>query len=270
MLSPNASVGSGQIVGGRTVELSSATEGAVIYYTTDGSTPTSKSSVYEEPITVSEDMTIKAYAVKAGLRDSAVVTYTYSVREAQMGLSPDAAETRFITAYGDGSFKPDQAITRYEMIAALDKVLSIEEVPTSKELPDVSEEYKALVSKYMGAGIIDGHDDGTFGGEKGLTRAEFVKIMAIVLGTGKSEDGSGYSDCAGHWADGWIATYTKAGYLYGNGDGTFEPDREMTRAEFTAIVNRMTGRKTESVPPKFDDVPSSHWAYEDIMASYLK
>ena len=265
-----ASVSSGQIVAGRGVELNTSTEEATIYYTTDGSTPTSASSVYTEPIIVSEAMTIKAYAAKAGMRDSAVVTYTYSVREAEMGLAADAAETRFIAAYEDGTFKPDQAITRYEMLEALDRVLAIEEVPASLELTDVSEEYKALVDKYIGAGIIEGHDDGTFGGEQGLTRAEFVKIMAIVLGTGESEAGSEYSDCAGHWADGWIATFTTAGYLYGNGDGTFEPDREMTRAEFTAIVNRIVGKRTTSVPPVFDDVPSSHWAYKDIMSAYLK
>ncbi len=60
------------------VTISSETDGATIYYTTDGSTPTT-SSTSGETVTITEAMTIKAIAVKDGYRNSDVATATYSI-----------------------------------------------------------------------------------------------------------------------------------------------------------------------------------------------
>ena len=57
--------------------LSSLQSDATIYYTTDGSEPTTKSKVYKEPITISKNTVIRAYAVSDGLMDSEIITYTY-------------------------------------------------------------------------------------------------------------------------------------------------------------------------------------------------
>ena len=61
------------------VTLSCATSGATIKYTTDGSTPNAGSATYTGPIDVTATTTIKAYAVKSGMVDSAVSTATYTV-----------------------------------------------------------------------------------------------------------------------------------------------------------------------------------------------
>ena len=50
---------------------------ATIYYTTDGTEPTQKSSRYTEPITIKKNTVIRAYAVSDGLMDSGIITYTY-------------------------------------------------------------------------------------------------------------------------------------------------------------------------------------------------
>jgi len=59
------------------VSISDATPGATIYYTTDGSTPTTASSVYSGPILVLTTTTIKAMAVAPGWSPSVVETATY-------------------------------------------------------------------------------------------------------------------------------------------------------------------------------------------------
>ena len=63
----------------QSVEISSATDGATVYYTTDGTEPTTSSTVYSEPISVSETTTIKAIAVKGGMDNSLVASATYAI-----------------------------------------------------------------------------------------------------------------------------------------------------------------------------------------------
>lgn len=60
------------------VSLSCAIDGATIHYTTDGSEPTEESAVYSAPITITETTTVKAIAVKEGMKDSKVVEATYT------------------------------------------------------------------------------------------------------------------------------------------------------------------------------------------------
>ncbi len=76
---PTFSPAAGTYAAAQTVTISCITSGAAIYYTTDESTPTTSSQVYSGPITVSANTTIKAYAVKAGMPDSEVVSSTYSI-----------------------------------------------------------------------------------------------------------------------------------------------------------------------------------------------
>jgi acyl carrier protein phosphodiesterase len=81
---PTASISSGQTVGsGTQIALTSETVGATIYYTLDGSCPCDATArnLYDGPITVSSDVTIKAVAVKDGMADSEVATFTYTVVE---------------------------------------------------------------------------------------------------------------------------------------------------------------------------------------------
>lgn len=76
---PAFSPAGGTYTTAQTVTISSATSGATIRYTTDGSTPTASSPTYTGPITVSSTKTIKAYAVKSGLTDSAVAAAAYII-----------------------------------------------------------------------------------------------------------------------------------------------------------------------------------------------
>lgn len=76
--SPTFSPAAGIFTGSQSVTLTSSTEGATIYYTTDGTDPTEASTQYTAPITVNETTTIKAIAVKEGMDNSAVASATYT------------------------------------------------------------------------------------------------------------------------------------------------------------------------------------------------
>ena len=71
-----------------TATITCSTEGATIYYTTNGSTPTTSSTVYTGPIPVSGDVTIKARAYLTGLSASAVATATYKTSTTSVIASP--------------------------------------------------------------------------------------------------------------------------------------------------------------------------------------
>lgn len=73
---PTASITAGTYVGAKTVELTTTTGGADIYYSTNGDTPT---TLYTGPITVDSSMTIKAVAKKAGMFDSNLSTLEYTI-----------------------------------------------------------------------------------------------------------------------------------------------------------------------------------------------
>ena len=85
---PTFSPEAGAVASGTEVTITS-TEGATIYYTTDGNDPTTSSNVYAEPIAVTADMTIKAYAVKDGCTDSEVAEAAYTIKQAVPGYAID-------------------------------------------------------------------------------------------------------------------------------------------------------------------------------------
>jgi hypothetical protein len=79
---PKASVPGGEIASGTAVTLTTATNGGVIHYTTDGNAPTGSSTVYTGPITVSSPTTIKAVTVKSGWDIGLTMSESYTVKEA--------------------------------------------------------------------------------------------------------------------------------------------------------------------------------------------
>lgn len=99
---PTFSVEEGIYVGAQEVSLSSATVDAIIYYTTDESEPTTESTLYSIPITISEDTILKAFAVKEGMSDSTIVSATYTITYA-VGERGQAG----LVFYDKGSYSDD-------------------------------------------------------------------------------------------------------------------------------------------------------------------
>ena len=78
---PIFSVASGAVNSGTSVTITCSTEGAKIYYTTDGTEPTASGTEYANAISITEAITLKAIAVKSGMNDSAVASVSYTIKE---------------------------------------------------------------------------------------------------------------------------------------------------------------------------------------------
>jgi hypothetical protein len=75
-----------------------------------------------------------------------------------------------------------------------------------------------------------------------------------------------FSDIDNHWAKEWIKNAVGLGFVSGYEDGTFKPDRTITRAEFSTMLNKaMKIEITENI--NFSDVREKEWFYKEIQKS---
>ncbi|MBE0448251.1 MAG: SpoIID/LytB domain-containing protein [Actinobacteria bacterium] len=130
--------------------------------------------------------------------------------------------------------------------------------------PDVPLDYWAFtqIEDLAKRGVITGYTDGKFKPEVAVTRGQFSKMLCIALGipTGSA---SSFNDTPGHWAEPYIAALVNQEIIRGYPDGTFRPDRSITRAEISAIISRAMGLSPGSSPASFPDI-ADHWAKSDI------
>lgn len=166
-------------------------------------------------------------------------------------------------------FYPDRAMTRAEMAQVLYNLLASYPPVTDGSFSDVSAGawYATEVNTLVELDVLSGYEDGTFRPNNAVTRAEFVTAVCKCFDLTDGAD-SGFSDVSG-WASGYINAAVERGWIVGMGDGTFQPNANLTRAQVTPILNKAlertgSGFAADAVTPEFVDVPSSHWAYEHI------
>ena len=183
-------------------------------------------------------------------------------------------KVKYMAMYEDETFKPDAPATRYEVIKALDNLFEITSEEFAPAFADVSEEYKEIVQKFVTAKILNGYEDKTFKGGNTITRAEFVKILAVAFDMKLDETAKAdFTDISGHWAENYIKTFVSGGYTkgYAEADGTFtfRPEGNVTRAEVVAFINRIIAADAEASEKLPSDLKnadgSQHWAYDEIV-----
>ena len=197
-------------------------------------------------------------------------------------VTPDAFDAenhgKFLDGYEDGTVRPNANITRAEVASMIYRLLK-ESVrgqiyTTTNKFSDVPARkwYNVAVSSMANGGYIAGYPDGTFGGERNITRAEFVTMLANFLDA-PIEGSMNFSDVSStHWAYKNIVTAVSAGWVSGYEDGTFRPNRELTRAEAIAVLNRVLNRNpqseqdmAENMKNFSDNQDSGKWFYLDIL-----
>jgi chitobiase/beta-hexosaminidase-like protein len=94
----STSVLQGKVEKGTKVELQCSTTDAAIHFTLDGTEPTEKNDIYTEPITVNENLTIKAFAVKEEMNSSDVSVFTYIINEENIQEPQESIEISAVTA----------------------------------------------------------------------------------------------------------------------------------------------------------------------------
>ncbi|PWW42012.1 MULTISPECIES: S-layer homology domain-containing protein [Paenibacillus] len=108
-----------------------------------------------------------------------------------------AAQSGSVQGYKDGSFKPDQAITRAEMAVVLQPLLTSAQMTTAPTaFTDVNEHWaQQAVEQLSSAGVVTGYTDGTFRPSQPITRAEAVTMLNKLIGL------QAEMNAAGHWSD---------------------------------------------------------------------
>ncbi len=91
-----------------------------------------------------------------------------------------------------------------------------------------------------------------------LVVSMLLTVLAVPAGATTT-----FSDTKGHWAESYINAGVSAGYIGGYSDGTFKPDKAVTRAEFAKMINLAIGI-SNTTTISFSDVSSSSWYYSDV------
>lgn len=195
--------------------------------------------------------------------------------------------TAYIYGYTDGTFGPENNMTRSEAAAIFARILADKNGDTlttaaKTKFADIPANawYSGYVKYLVNFDVVYGRSEDTFAPNDPITRAEFTAFAVRFFeayGDGDAEimeQYAGFNDVSsGYWAAEYIKDAAIHGWIKGYGDGTFRADRYITRAEVVTIVNRLLGRYADKDfidanlrrLNTFPDVTEKHWAYYDVL-----
>ena len=181
----------------------------------------------------------------------------------------------YVQGYPNGTVKPAGNITRAETAAILFRLMDEGSrktyYSTKSGFRDVASGswYNTYVATLNNAGVITDSSNGYFRPNEAITRAELAAMLAKFSET--TGAANYFNDVsAKYWAANAIAICAKLGWITGYPDGTFRPDKNVTRAELMAMINRATGRAPKSADAflpgmkTWIDNTSDKWYYLDV------
>ncbi|KFL43967.1 hypothetical protein CH76_03855 [Lysinibacillus sp. BF-4] len=177
---------------------------------------------------VAANVTVK----KQGLFTDIPVDYTYEKELAYL------TDNKIINGYSDGSFRPNQSLSREHAALILSKVLQLDtstiENPNFADVPTTHAYYKEIAA-LANAGIISG-SNGKFNPKGTLTRAQMAKMISLgfELTDGVAKDFSDVSE--DDWYYEHVQKMAAHNITTGYGDGTFKPTTAITRMHFGLFV----------------------------------
>ncbi len=210
-------------------------------------------------------------------------TIFIEAEETPLGKLNNVDHFAYLQGYPDKTIRPNHLVTRAEASAIFFRLLDRkykEEVRSNQnEFRDIMSKswYNKHISTLAKGKIINGYQDGTFRPNNPITRAELA-VIASRFDKLELNAKSPFSDTKGHWAEKYIASAAKKGWIEGYINGTFKPDNYITRVELVSFVNNVLGRHVNkqdilSGVVEFKDLNNRNaWYYGAINAatnSYL-
>ncbi|WP_284646441.1 cadherin-like beta sandwich domain-containing protein [Paenibacillus silviterrae] len=204
---------------------------------------------------------------------------TFTVLRLPAEGAKDPSLAPYVQGYDDGTFRPEQHLTRAELASLLYGLLQ------DKAASEAGKAHSSLVSPYADVdsdawahtailqlterNIFEGCAPDRFCPETKVTRAELAVIAARWSGVEPEDRKPEFADASGHWAARWIAAGVEQAWFEGYPSSLFLPDREVTRAEAVTALNRILKRQPAegALQPTWKDVPQGHWAFGHIEAA---
>ena len=178
----------------------------------------------------------------------------------------------YIIGRDDGLVHPEATITRAEVATIFFRLLTdearAEYLTETSPFHDVAPDawYATAVATMEAMGIVEGRAPAVFDPDAPITRGEFAAIAAR-FDSAPYDGADRFTDIGGHWAAEYINQAAVKGWVEGQPDGSFAPDRSISRAEAMTLVNRVLGRLPETADDLLDgmitwpDNPPDAWYY---------
>ena len=275
---PSISPESGAYQGAQEIVITGPSQGAKIYYTLDGSTPTKDSTLYTGPFTITADTKVKAIAVEDGKTESRVVTMEYEIKEAAVVRKPwiftdvkedggwkhtsvDYVYQNDIMADVGGSkqFQPDEPLTRAMFATVLYRMAGEPAVSYQARFSDVpaGEWYSEAVVWAYNNGIVQGIGDGKYGTNQKIKRQEIAKMLCVYAGVAGYDNSQSTSlgsftdaEKVPGWAEEYLQWAVAVGMISGKPNEDLKTQRlaptdNATRAECAAMLKRFADKYIE-------------------------
>jgi hypothetical protein len=149
-------------------------------------------------------------------------------------------DMKAITGYPDGTFKPDNTITRAEFATVLVKAYDLE-LQSGKVFNDTQNHWaKEYIATAAANGIIQGYSDTEFGPDDKITREQMAVMIIRAEGADTAAGELSFTDSASisSWAVDAVITAAELGIITGYPDNSFKPQGNATRAEAATIIIR--------------------------------
>lgn len=197
-----------------------------------------------------------------------------------------AASMGFISGFPDGTFRPGQNITKVQALVSIvnglkltggnPNILSIfsdrAQIPSYAASAVAVATQNLIVVNYPQADQLEPQRD--------ITRAEVAALIYQGLVTqgnlkpitspyivNPDPDTPSFIDLKGHWAEDFIRALVSLNLTSGFADGTYQPDKPMTRAQYAALVAGAFNPTSKRPAPEFTDIPKESWAYQAIQVA---
>ncbi|MCI1588975.1 S-layer homology domain-containing protein [Heyndrickxia oleronia] len=150
------------------------------------------------------------------------------------------ADAGILNGYENGTFKPENKVTRGEVAKVITLIRHLEE-GTKTPFKDVKDGYWStkFINSLYAAKLVNGYEDGTFKPEGNVTRAEFAKLVVDAYGLKLTNAATPFTDVkAGNWATPYIQTAYANGLINGVTASKFDPSASIKRGDLALLLYR--------------------------------